>query len=165
MNKVITTTLIVCLTSLVQPFQPAVNTFKATSTISELRNPFRYSTELLAKKKGSKLISDDFLSSLDQFDETPAVVKTPIQTPIADHVVVKSEEDVSKEKDVILDVAPIKSEGEGEEGDPVKKKKKKRDKSKKDYFSNVDLGDSQAEEPGERLLCVMHVSRKRSKYK
>ena len=149
MNKVITTTLIVCLTSLVQPFQPTVNVFKASSSIAELRNPFRFSTELLAKKKGSKLISDDFLSSLDQFDETPAVVKTPIQTPIAEPVVVKSEEDVAKEKDVLLDGASVKSDVEGEEGDPVKKKKKKRDKSKKDYFSNVDLGDNQAEEAGE----------------
>jgi hypothetical protein len=147
MNKVITTTLIVCLTSFVKPFQPTVNIFKASTSSSELRNPFRFSTELLAKKKGSKLISDDFLSSLDQFDETPAVVKNPIQAPLADPVIIKSEVAV-KEKDVFIDAASVKSEVEGEEGDPVKKKKKKRDKSKKDYFSNVDLGDSPAEEAG-----------------
>jgi hypothetical protein len=119
-----------CLTAVVRPFQLSVNVNKHVSPSNAMRNPFRHSTELLAKKKGSKLISDDFLSSLDQFDETPAATKAAVA------------------ETVFIDVASVEDKAGGEETDAVKKKKKKRDKSKKDYFSNVDLGDAKDEESG-----------------
>jgi hypothetical protein len=131
------------LTTAVHPFQQSRNIVNHHSSTEVVRNPFRFSTELLAKKKGSKLISDDFLSSLDQFDETPSSTKPTVATP----AVVKTMEVVT-EKEVFIDVASVEAKVEGEETDVVKKKKKKRDKSKKDYFSNVDLNDSKDEEAG-----------------
>ena len=137
------------LTSAVYPFQPSRNIVNHHSSVDTLRNAFRFSTELLAKKKGSKLISDDFLSSLDQFDETPSSTKPTVTAP----AIVKTIEVVT-EKEVFVDVASVEAKVEGEDNDVVKKKKKKRDKSKKDYFSNVDLNDSKDEESGKNLWHI-----------
>lgn len=144
MTTVCVITLLLCLTAVVRPFQLSGNVYKHLSSSNAIRSPFSYSTELSAKKKGSKLISDDFLSSLDQFDETPAATKAAA----AESVVTKAIE-VEKEREVFIDVASVEVKAEGEETDAVKKKKKKRDKSKKDYFSNIDLGDAKEEESGE----------------
>lgn len=137
-------TLLTCLIATVHPFQLSVNVNKHVSSSNAMRNPFRHSTEMLAKKKGSKLISDDFLSSLDQFDETPAATKAAVAETVASKTI-----EVEKEREVFIDVASVEVKAEGEDADAVKKKKKKRDKSKKDYFSNVDLGDAKDEEAGE----------------
>lgn len=146
-------TLLMCLTAVVRPFQLSVNVNKHVFPSNDMRNPFRHTTELLAKKKGSKLISDDFLSSLDQFDETPAVTKVAV----AETVVTKTIE-VEKEREVFIDVASVEVKAEGEDTDAVKKKKKKRDKSKKDYFSNIDLGDAKDEESGAlAAFCCRHL--------
>ena len=149
MSRSIAFPLLLCVISLVHSFIPVTNNVKQFSA-DKLR-PLRYPTELLAKKKGgSKLISDDFLSSLDQFDETPAVAKV-VPPPVLKEVVVE------KEKVLIVEPEASAEKVEGEGGDEVgeKKKKKKRDKSKKDYFSNVDLGDSKEEEVGTILLVFL----------
>ena len=143
MSRGFTAVLLGCLTTAVHPFQQSRNIVNHHSSTETFRNPFRFSTELLAKKKGSKLISDDFLSSLDQFDETPSSTKPTITAP----AIVKSIEIVT-EKEIFIDVASVEAKVEGEENDVVKKKKKKRDKSKKDYFSNVDLNDSKDGDSG-----------------
>ena len=153
MSRGITAVLLGWLTTAVHPFQQSRNIVNYQSSIDSLRNPFRFSTELLAKKKGSKLISDDFLSSLDQFDETPSQTKPTITAPAT----VKTIEVVT-EKEVFIDVASVEAKVEGEENDVVKKKKKKRDKSKKDYFSNVDLNDSKDDESGEKEETVHHAN-------
>ena len=145
MRTSIAVTLLVCVISIVRAYIPTGNVAKHFLAINVVRNQLRFPTELLAKKKGSKLISDDFLSSLDQFDETPVVQKVAAAAPPA---VVKNIVEVEKEKVFIVESEVSESKSEGEESGDVKKKKKKRDKSKKDYFSNVDLNDSKEEEAG-----------------
>lgn len=147
----IAVTLLVCVISVARAFIPTINVVKYSSATNIVRNPLRSSTELLAKKKGSKLISDDFLSSLDQFDETPAVAAPP--------AVVKNVVEVEKETVFIVEPEATETKSEGEEAGDVKKKKKKRDKSKKDYFSNVDLNDSKEEEAGNgnRLPTLLFI--------
>ena len=146
MSRIVAVALLVCIVSVVRSFVPTVNVVKYSSVADIFRNPIRFPTELFAKKKGgSKLISDDFLSSLDQFDETPAATKVAAPVPAA---VVKNIVEVVKEEVFIVEADATESKGEGEEAGDVKKKKKKRDKSKKDYFSNVDLDEAKVEEPG-----------------
>jgi hypothetical protein len=118
---------------LVSSFRPIFHNDVRYGSISNMVPSSSSITELYAKKKGNKLISDDFLSSLDSFNETPTVVK-PEKVAAAPLVVepVKSE----KKHETVIDVATVETTEEaGEESTDVKKKKKKRDKSKKDYFS------------------------------
>ena len=147
MSRSVAVALLVCIVTVVRSFIPTVNVVKHSSVTDTFRNSLRFPTELFAKKKGgSKLISDDFLSSLDQFDETPAATKVAAVPAAA--AVVKPIVVVEKEEVFIVDAEAAESKGEGEESGDVKKKKKKRDKSKKDYFSNVDLNEAKEEEPG-----------------
>jgi hypothetical protein len=142
--------LILCILTVVHPFVfHSSVTSKYLSAVDVFQNQIRYSSELFAKKKGSKLISDDFLSSLDSFDETPAATKVAVApakvavAPVSVPVVAVDK----KQKEIVADAADSsEAEAVAESGD-VKKKKKKRDKSKKDYFSNVDLEGKAEVEP------------------
>ena len=107
---------------------------------------FNSLTRLNAKKKGSKLVSDDFLSTLEStFDDTAGVaaaVKEPIQEnekthkkdesssePLKPPPLPRSEE--SAHSTVVESDATVETEA-------TKKKKRKKGGGKKDYFADLD---------------------------
>ena len=119
----------------------------------KLRTPFARLTHLDAKKKGSKLVSDDFLSTLESSFEDGAVIETAAPTSSSQAKVAVGVDDKKKDSkhredsDTSHNEAQNSSDGDDLDGamstsddaaGDGKKKKKKKKGGKKDYFADLD---------------------------
>ena len=125
------------LPGLVLPFRSQLR-LRSISSFSSL-------TRLNAKKKGSKLVSDDFLSTLEStFDDTAGVVaavKEPVEEKEKTNKKDESSEPLKPPSPPHSEESAHSTVTEAEsvvEAEASKKKKKKKGGGKKDYFADLD---------------------------